>query len=330
MTASTGSAFTTGASLCGGPAMWWSRDFTGGADQVPGVRRWVADLLPDCDPLADLQLLASELCTNAVMHTRSGSAGGWFSVAVEWTPALARVVVADQGSPSMPAAAATTGSAAGDEESGRGLWLVDALADDWGTVGCPGGRWVWADVCWQAQGGVALQVPGGVEAALMDIALIRRAFPGATIWWGHQTQAWQAALPGAGGLLSAATRGGLSRVLAGVYPEFRRAARTPREPCCPPIGKPLRKGTAMTTARCSCGFTELADETVTDHLLLAFEPGDRAGADGLVHEEGEPLGCVCGFAASTPDDLDEHFLKAFIPDDAIGRDGTRHEAIDGA
>ena len=86
----------------------------------------------------------------------------------------------------------------------------------------------------------------------------------------------------------------------------------------------------MTTARCTCGFTELADETVTDHLLLAFEPADRTGTDGLVHEEGEPLACACGFAASTPDDLDEHFLKSFTPAGAIGRDGHRHEAVDGA
>jgi hypothetical protein len=86
----------------------------------------------------------------------------------------------------------------------------------------------------------------------------------------------------------------------------------------------------MTAAKCSCGFTELADETVTDHLLLAFEPDDRTGTDGQVHEEGEPLTCACGFAASTPDDLDSHLLKAFTPPDAIGGDGNKHEAIDGA
>jgi hypothetical protein len=97
------------------------------------------------------------------------------------------------------------------------LWLVDELADDWGTACRPGVRWVWADVRWQARGGAALQVPGGAVAAIADIALIRRAFPGATIWWGHQTQAWWASLPGASRLLSSATRGGLSRVLAGVY-----------------------------------------------------------------------------------------------------------------
>jgi serine/threonine-protein kinase RsbW len=100
---------------------WWARSFPGIPDNVTDARRWVADLLPQCDPLTDLLLLASELCTNAVMHTRSGQADGWFSVAVEWTPALARVVVGDQGSPSMPTAAAKTGSTAGDEESGRGI-----------------------------------------------------------------------------------------------------------------------------------------------------------------------------------------------------------------
>jgi hypothetical protein len=85
----------------------------------------------------------------------------------------------------------------------------------------------------------------------------------------------------------------------------------------------------MTTASCVCGFTELADETVTDHLLVVFEPDDRTGADGQVHEEGDRLVCVCGYAASTPDDLDMHFLNAFTPGDAIGRDGTRHQAADG-
>jgi serine/threonine-protein kinase RsbW len=314
----------------GDPVAWWSRDFPGGADQVPEARHWIGDLLPECDPLADLLLLASELCANAVIHTRSGQAGGWFSVTVEWTSALARVVVGDQGSLLMPTTAANSGNAGWAEESGRGLWLVDELADDWGTASRPEGRWLWADIRWQAKGGPALQVPGGMDAALPDITLIRRAFPGTTIWWGHQAQAWQAALPGTNGLLSSATRGGLSRELADVYPEFRHVARAPCEPCFPPIGKPLRKGTAMTTARCTCGFTELADETMTDHLLAAFEPDDCMGTDGLVHEEGEPLACACGFAASTPDDLDEHFLKSFTPAGAIGRDGHRHEAVDGA
>jgi hypothetical protein len=86
----------------------------------------------------------------------------------------------------------------------------------------------------------------------------------------------------------------------------------------------------MTAASCSCGFTELDDETITDHLHSVFGPDDRKGADGQVHEEGERLTCWCGLAAATPDDLDDHFLKVFTPSDGIGRDGQRHEATGGA
>jgi hypothetical protein len=81
----------------------------------------------------------------------------------------------------------------------------------------------------------------------------------------------------------------------------------------------------MTAARCSCGFTDLADEELTDHLLRVFEPDDRTGNDGLAHEEHAHLTCACGLAASTPQELDAHFLKVFGPDDAIGSDGQRHE-----
>ena len=89
----------------------------------------------------------------------------------------------------------------------------------------------------------------------------------------------------------------------------------------------------MTAARCTCGFTDLADEKLTDHLLAVFEPDDHMGNDGLAHEERERLTCSCGLTASTPGELDAHFLKVFTPDDAIGRDGQRHEptaAGDGA
>lgn len=82
--------------------------------------------------------------------------------------------------------------------------------------------------------------------------------------------------------------------------------------------------------RCTCGFTELDDEEITDHLLLVFEPDDHRGYDGLVHEEGDPLICLCGFGAISPDELDAHFLKAFTPDDAIGCDGRRHEPVEDA
>ena len=82
----------------------------------------------------------------------------------------------------------------------------------------------------------------------------------------------------------------------------------------------------MADARCTCGFTETSDETITDHLLEVFSPGDGTGTDGLVHLEGEqPLTCLCGFAGTTPRELDRHFLTAVTPPGSIGRDGDKHE-----
>jgi hypothetical protein len=82
----------------------------------------------------------------------------------------------------------------------------------------------------------------------------------------------------------------------------------------------------MIAVRCTCSFSELADEEIADHLQQVFERPDSRGNDGLVHEEEDRLTCSCGLVASTAEALDGHFLKVFTPDDAIGRDGKRHEA----
>lgn len=204
---------------------WWTRIFRGGADQVLEVRHWLEDLLPDCSARADVLLLASELCTNAIVHSRSGEAGGQFSVDIDWAPALARVVIGDQGSAQVPAVAPRSGDAVQLRESGRGLLLVDGLADDWGTASRPNRRWVWADVQWQARGGPLLAAPGGLDAAIASNAMIRKAFPGTSIWWGQLTRAWWAAVPeptNTHGLICAPTQDSLIHSLMRAYP---RAAR---------------------------------------------------------------------------------------------------------
>jgi serine/threonine-protein kinase RsbW len=200
---------------------WWTRRFRGGADQVLEVRRWLEDLLPDCAARADVLLLASELGTNAIVHSRSGEPGGQFSVDIDWAPALVRVVIGDEGSAKAPAIAARTGDAVQLGESGRGLLLVDDVADDWGTASRPNRRWVWADVEWEARGGPLLAAPGGLDAAIAGNAMIRKAFPGTSIWWGHLTKAWWAAIPGstnAHGLICAPTRDSLIQSLVRSYP----------------------------------------------------------------------------------------------------------------
>ena len=84
----------------------------------------------------------------------------------------------------------------------------------------------------------------------------------------------------------------------------------------------------MTAVRCACGFTELADEDVIDHLLRVFEPDEPTGSDGPVHEERERLACACGLAAVTAEELDAHLISVFTPTDAIGRDGQRHQPVE--
>jgi hypothetical protein len=80
----------------------------------------------------------------------------------------------------------------------------------------------------------------------------------------------------------------------------------------------------MIAARCSCGFAELVDESLADHLLRVFVPDDSVALDGRVHEETDLLRCRCGLAASTPAELDAHFFRVFTPLDAVDREGRKH------
>jgi anti-sigma regulatory factor (Ser/Thr protein kinase) len=204
------------------PFCWWAREFPGDKGQVGQARGWLEELLPECEPLDDLVLLISELCTNAVVHTGSGKPGGQFGLTVEWTPRAVKALILDQGSLTIPAIAAKDDDAWADE-FGRGLFLVDQLADYWATADIPDGRLVWLEMAWAANGGPLLQVPGGYQAAIGDAGVLRCRFPGTAIWWGHRSRSWWAALPGAvgeAGVIHAPTLDALSMVLTGAYPDF--------------------------------------------------------------------------------------------------------------
>ena len=82
----------------------------------------------------------------------------------------------------------------------------------------------------------------------------------------------------------------------------------------------------MTATKCLCGFEELPDERIIDHLLEAFEPDDVIGNDGEVREETSRMRCSCGAVSTTTETLDEHLLRLYTPGDAVGRDGRKHEA----
>jgi hypothetical protein len=105
-----------------------------------GARRFVTETMAawGCDALInDCALIVTELATNAVLHARTG-----FTVALSRRPAgLIRISVRDT-SPMRPRPRHAGPLAA----SGRGLSLVEALADGWGADLVPGGKVVWAEL----------------------------------------------------------------------------------------------------------------------------------------------------------------------------------------
>ncbi|WP_371101699.1 ATP-binding protein [Streptomyces sp. PU_AKi4] len=92
-----------------------------------------------------LTLITAELCANAVQHGRVPGRDFHVRLATEAGGARLRVEVSDARAERRPA---TTASPDPDPhaESGRGLLLVAALADDWGVTDRRGGpgKTVWA------------------------------------------------------------------------------------------------------------------------------------------------------------------------------------------
>jgi anti-sigma regulatory factor (Ser/Thr protein kinase) len=90
------------------------------------------------DVVETVALLVSELATNSVRHAAAG-----FTLAVERTPDRIRVAVTDAG-PGRP----EKRSPDPVEASGRGLMIVEALSDAWGTTPAPGGagKTVWFEI----------------------------------------------------------------------------------------------------------------------------------------------------------------------------------------
>jgi anti-sigma regulatory factor (Ser/Thr protein kinase) len=108
-----------------------------------GVRRWVTahlNLWRLSELLDNAVLATAELFANAVRHI-GGSPHDIITITLECTKEELRITVADP-SPRLPRPCAPDESA----ESGRGLSIVSALADDWGTApadpGAPGKK-VW-------------------------------------------------------------------------------------------------------------------------------------------------------------------------------------------
>ncbi len=120
---------------------------------VCGARHWAANVLGKAKIEQDLVdtvvLLVSELATNAIHAVSepaaSARAAGKHRVwlAVELSPALLRVEVHDTACVPVPRQA---GQQAAEEESGRGLAVMAALASYWGWSPDHFGKVVWCEL----------------------------------------------------------------------------------------------------------------------------------------------------------------------------------------
>ncbi|MFI0511989.1 ATP-binding protein [Streptomyces sp. WSLK1-5] len=86
----------------------------------------------------ETELLVTELATNVFKHVGEGVSA---TLILEWTGERLRLEVHDK-SQAVP----TPRSAGCDEECGRGLHLLAALAADWGTVLTAVGKAVWCEI----------------------------------------------------------------------------------------------------------------------------------------------------------------------------------------
>ncbi|MEU3729808.1 ATP-binding protein [Streptomyces sp. NPDC033538] len=99
----------------------------------------------DGDVNETLTLITAELCANAVRHGRVPGRDFHVRLTVEACGGRLRVEVSDTRAERRPVVTDPTGPDA-EAESGRGLLLVTALADDWGVTDRHGGpgKTVWA------------------------------------------------------------------------------------------------------------------------------------------------------------------------------------------
>ncbi|MFJ4626188.1 ATP-binding protein [Streptomyces sp. NPDC088847] len=104
------------------------------------VRRVATHWCLPVDVIDDLALMASELATNVVLHV-GPSNGQEFGIMLHLSPDSVRLEVRDSGPGKLSVQDPPPG-----ETQGRGLLLVDALADVWGITAHVLGKTVFAEI----------------------------------------------------------------------------------------------------------------------------------------------------------------------------------------
>ena len=118
----------------------------GQPQHVAAARAFVASTLGDCAHTGTAVLLTSELVTNSLQHSCSRRHGGTITVTLITTPDGIRTEVADEGGATAPALRPSQGGPPELTEDGRGLQLVDMLADRWGCWHEASGTVTWFEL----------------------------------------------------------------------------------------------------------------------------------------------------------------------------------------
>ena len=129
-------------------------ELAGTPDAARQARALVGDLLGDDHPtLHDATLIASELVSNAITHSRSGQPGGTLIIAVEMAPQPGdvRIQVRDAGGLAAPVLTPS----GPDSEHGRGLAIIAALAAESGSETSDAGRATWCRLSTSRRAAVA-------------------------------------------------------------------------------------------------------------------------------------------------------------------------------
>jgi anti-sigma regulatory factor (Ser/Thr protein kinase) len=114
-----------------GIALLGSLSIPGQPEHAAAARAFVARTLGDDYACTDTAvLLTSELVTNSLQHSHSRD-GGTITVTLITIPGGIRTEVIDEGGAGVPALRPGLGKPPELAEGGRGLQLVDMLADRW-------------------------------------------------------------------------------------------------------------------------------------------------------------------------------------------------------
>jgi anti-sigma regulatory factor (Ser/Thr protein kinase) len=121
------------------------RAFPGRPEQIAYARDFTRRVLGPSPVLDEAVLLVSELATNAIEHTATADQGS-FQVTIYQGESSLLIAVTDDGSDNVPTPGHQADTLA---EAGRGLELVELIADCWDYCGDDHGRTVWFELSWK-------------------------------------------------------------------------------------------------------------------------------------------------------------------------------------